>query len=173
MNILVISDSHGRPDRISEAIKLRRNLTDCIIHLGDGTSDLRFCTSCIEGIPTVSVRGNHEDALRVFASDDGSVAELMLDLDGYKLLLMHGHKLGVKGGYERAAEYAYERGADILMFGHTHRPLKIYLPEGSVIGNTLTERPMYIFNPGSIAERSCGVVELLKCGVSMNHFIIE
>ena len=171
MNILVMSDSHGRCDRIIEALKKRRNLTDCIFHLGDGVGDLRFCSSYTNGVPVISVKGNHEDYTRTFL--DNSEHEIMLDLDGYKLLLMHGHRLGVKGGYERAAEYAYERRADMLLFGHTHVPFEKYFPPESVIGNTLTERPMYVFNPGSIGERSFGIVELCRSGISMNHVVIE
>lgn len=171
MKILVLSDSHGRCDRISEALAKRNNLTDCIFHLGDGVSDLGFCTKYTDGIPIVSVKGNHEDYVHSFW--DNTDHEAMVTLEGYRILLMHGHKHGVKGGYDRAEEYAYERGADILLFGHTHRPYQKYYPADSVIGNTLISRPMYVFNPGSIAERSCGIIELCKNGISMNHMIIE
>ena len=42
MNILVISDSHGEPKRIKEAIRLQIKRPDALIFLGDGSQDLDF-----------------------------------------------------------------------------------------------------------------------------------
>ncbi len=173
MKILVISDSHGRPDRIAEAVNLHKNTLDCIIHLGDGLYDTKLCSAYLEGVPLITVSGNHEDATRVFVSGEGAPSELMLNLEGYKLLLMHGHRFGVKAGYERAAAYAHSRGASLLLFGHTHIPFEKFIPEGTMLGDIVTERPMYLFNPGSIASRSCGLIELRHNGVLMSHMTLQ
>ena len=172
MKILVLSDSHGRSDRIAEAIKLHKNTLDLVVFLGDGVNDIRYCTSALEGIPLVSVSGNHEDATSMFLSENRAPSEILLDLDEYKIMLMHGHKFGVKGGVERALFYAYSRGADMLLFGHTHTPYEKYYPEGSELSCGMIERAMYAFNPGSIASRNAGLVEIRKNGVLMSHFCL-
>lgn len=170
MKILVLSDSHGRPDRISEAVKLHRNTLDLVIFLGDGVNDMKYCEERLSGVPVISVSGNHEDATRMFLSDDKPPSEITLELEGYKLLLMHGHKFGVKGGVTRALSYAYAKGADILLYGHTHTPIEKYYPEGTELTFGASERPIYAFNPGSVGEGSAGIVELRKNGVLMSHF---
>ena len=40
MNILVISDSHGRRERIEEAVERQIKKPDAIIFLGDGLRDI-------------------------------------------------------------------------------------------------------------------------------------
>lgn len=173
VKILVLSDSHGRPDKISEALRLQKNTLDCVLFLGDGVYDTKLCSAALGNIPLVSVDGNREDGTRVFLSDDKSKSELLLELDGYKLLLMHGHRYGVKGGCERAVSYAYSRGADILLFGHTHTPYEKYYPEGTELACGISERGIYAFNPGSIANGSAGILELGKNGVLMGHFSLS
>ena len=173
MKILVLSDSHGRVDRIAEAVKLHKNTLDLVIFLGDGVNDTKYCESALAGVPLISVSGNHEDATSTFMSQDKAPSELMLNLDGYKLLLMHGHKFGVKGGLVRALSYAYAKGADMLLFGHTHTPYEKYYPEGTELTSGTSERGIYAFNPGSIGSRSAGLVELRENGVLMSHFCLD
>ena len=172
MKILVLSDSHGRPDRISEAVKLHKNTLDLVIFLGDGVNDMKYCEGALSGVPVISVSGNHEDAVSTFLSGEKAPSELMLGLDGYKLLLMHGHKFGVKGTLTRALSYAYEKGADMLLFGHTHTPYEKYYPEGTELASGTSERGMYAFNPGSIGSGRAGLVELRSNGVLMSHFCL-
>ena len=171
--MLVLSDSHGRPDKISEAIRLQSNTVDCVLFLGDGVYDTKLCSSALGSIPLISVDGNHEDATRVFLSDAGNGSEVLLDLEGYKILMIHGHKHGVKADPMRAVSYAYSRGADILLFGHTHTPFDKYYPEGTELSCGLSERGIYAFNPGSIALGSAGILELRKNGVLTGHFTLR
>ena len=170
MKILVLSDSHGRTDRILDACKLHKNTLDLVIFLGDGVNDMKYCQSKLAGVPVISVSGNHEDATSIFLSEEKAPSELSLTLDGYKLLLMHGHKFGVKGGITRALSYAYAKGADILLFGHTHTPHEKYYPDGTELTFGASERGMYAFNPGSIGAGSAGLLELRENGVVMSHF---
>ena len=59
----------------------------------------------------------------------------------YKVLLTHGHYYYVSAGLDTLRKEAYSRGLDLVMFGHTHRPLSEYDKEltginpGSGVGN--------------------------------------
>ena len=60
-------------------------------------------------------------------------------MGGYHMFISHGHYYYVSMGEERLKEEARARGADIVMYGHTHKP-------------TLTrEEDLITLNPGSIA----------------------
>lgn len=147
MKILVLSDSHGRVDRLSRAVELNRD-ADAIIHLGDGLRDLKYVD--LPDVPIYKVRGNGEDFGAFLGSD--VPRELFTEIGGVKILMMHGHIYSVKSGIDRAACYAMEKGADLLLFGHTHGALERYIPEGSDLGFGKAERSIYAFNPGSIGE---------------------
>ena len=71
-----------------------------------------------------------------------------ITLDGVRILLSHGHLWGVKGGYDAAVADARACQADILLFGHTHRPLCQQLEDG-----------LWMLNPGT-ARTTYGVIEL-------------
>ena len=49
--------------------------------------------------------------------------ELMLDIGPYKVWVVHGHNYYVSMGNENLKREAVERGADIVFYGHTHRPV--------------------------------------------------
>ncbi len=100
--------------------------------------------------------------------------ELLLTFDGYKILLMHGHRYDVKYSLERAISHAATAGADVLLFGHTHTPLEKYIPEGYIAGSTVLEKPLYLFNPGSIGKwhdggYSFGTVSTASNGIIFGH----
>ena len=60
-------------------------------------------------------------------------------IDCYKVLLTHGHRYRVHHGTEEIKDWARANGADIVMFGHTHRPV---IEMDDVIA----------VNPGSISQ---------------------
>lgn len=162
MKILVISDSHGRSDRFREVTKMHADAEE-ILFLGDGVRDAY--SACERAI---CVRGNCD----VFGISDSDVPrERLLCLGGLRILMMHGHEKTVKSGYERALAYACDRGADILLFGHTHAPLEKYYAAGSVIEGRVLERPMYVFNPGSLGDvrSSYGLIEIRNGSVLFSH----
>ncbi len=144
MRIVVISDTHGKSSRIDE-VMARQNGYDMLLFLGDGLRD--FFGK--EHFGAICVRGNCDS---FFAEGLGACvpAERMLDADGFKILMMHGHEWGVKASYERAAAHAVSMGADALLFGHTHKAMEKYYPAGSEFCGTASEKPLYIFNPGSL-----------------------
>ncbi len=147
LKFLVISDTHGRCDRLRRVLSRHRD-ADGIFFLGDGLAE--FEETVLEGgLPTpVSVRGNCDP----LASPYGCLRdeELTLTLGGHRILLLHGHTVGVKGGLGGAIALARRREASLLLFGHTHTPLATYLPEEE-------GGPLWILNPGSLGHPSDGV----------------
>ena len=145
-----------------------------ILFLGDGLRDLSLLDADASA-RLCAVRGNC-DVFSFLAEDVPE--ERFLALDEYHILMMHGHTHDVKYGLERAVTYAASRGADLLLFGHTHEQLSLYYPEGTVMGDTVLARPMYVFNPGSIgAPRgsgpSFGWIDLRSQGIVCSHGSVE
>jgi len=171
MTLLVVSDIHGGGYRLGELID-KHPRHDGFLFLGDGLRDLETEEHRINGLAAVS--GNC-DLMSYFAMKRGGVPEeFMLELDGFRILMMHGHTHGVKSGYERAIAYADRRGADILLCGHTHAPLETYYPAGTEFEGFSLSRPLYLFNPGSLGEPrggapSYGVMEIRNCSVLFSH----
>ena len=143
MKVLVLSDSHGRPGALRQAIEAEN--PHAVLFLGDGLSDAEkmreeYPTLFIEIVP-----GN---------CDWGSLdePERLIELDGVRLLLMHGHTRGVKYSGMNAYYAAKEMGADVLLYGHTHRPMVDY------------DGTLYTMNPGSIRYAGTYGVLLLENG---------
>lgn len=171
MNFLIFSDSHRNVQFLNEAIRRSHN-TDAILFLGDGSGDLGYESRYMD-IPVYSVLGNC-DLFSLFQQNTPK-KELLLHFDEYTVLMIHGHLYGVKSSYEAAAAHAARLGADILLFGHTHKPLEKRLTEGEEIGGVILKKPLYIFNPGSIGQRgedghySFGTLTLSKKGILFGH----
>ena len=127
MLIGLISDTHGlmRPEALAALYG-----ADFILHAGDvgGQSILRE----LGGIaPVQAVFGNVDDPVL------GLPQRLTLTLGGLKIHVSHGHELGSPTPQRLAARYA----ADVIVFGHTHRPLI------QTVGTTL------VVNPGGAGAR--------------------
>ncbi len=159
MKILVLSDSHGRPDRIRAALARQVPPPDELIFLGDGLADLRRCDT--GDVPVLEVRGNC-DAFSIFDTSP-SPEERIVTFCGLCIMMMHGHVWSAKSGIEEAAAHAAQKGADILLYGHTHRRYEGYIPTGETVGGVELKKPLRIFNPGAAGgygEGSFGVVEV-------------
>lgn len=162
MKLLVLSDTHGRVDRVRRLLDLHED-ADAVLFLGDGLSDMARCI--IDPAKLFCVRGNCDGY--AFSSSLYAPDEQRLCFEGYTILMMHGHLHGVKSGTDRAARYAAAKGANILLFGHTHMPLESYLSEGAD-----GEGPMYLFNPGSLGagqEASFGLVQIRNGQILFSH----
>ena len=80
---------------------------------------------------------------------DADNPERLIELGGVRILMMHGHTRGVKSSAMNACYAARECGAQILLFGHTHRPLVDW------------DGTLWVMNPGSIRDRrTYGVITL-------------
>lgn len=154
MYALVFSDSHGAPQYINEVLLRQLSAPDAVIFLGDGLRDLEYCDT--GDAPIYSVRGNCD--LGAFYEDE----EQMIELCGVRIFIAHGHRYSVKSGYTVIAEKAARRGADIVMFGHTHIPLCLTFSAGDRIGDTVLEKALRVFNPGSMREGYFGTLTVIR-----------
>ncbi len=159
MDILIISDSHGRVDNLREVAERCRGARE-ILFLGDGLRDIE--AAWLDD--AICVRGNCD----MFGVQDYP-DERILRFGEYTVMITHGHAYSVKSGFERAAAVAVQRGADMLAFGHTHTPLDIALPEGSEVGGVTLQKPLRVFNPGALKDGCFGTLTL-RDGVPLTSF---
>ena len=131
MKVLIISDTHGRHENLMKVLHEEQPV-DILIHCGDtegGEDWIRQHTTCMS-VPIV--KGNNDFFGRL-------PSELELDIAGFHVFITHGHAYGVSMGTERLVEEAGSRHADIVMFGHTHRP--VIMQSGG----------LWVINPGSLS----------------------
>ena len=143
MKILVLSDSHGRPGALRQTIQ--KENPHAMLYLGDGLYDAEKMREEYPSLPIITVPGN---------CDWGSLdePERFIELGGVRILMMHGHTRGVKYGGMNAYYAAREMGADVLLYGHTHRPMVDY------------DGTLYTMNPGSIRYTGTYGVLMIESG---------
>ncbi|MGQ0643225.1 MAG: metallophosphoesterase family protein [Gemmatimonadaceae bacterium] len=110
MIIGLISDTHGllRP-QVHKALAG----VELILHAGDvGGEEILMELGVIA--PVRAVAGNCDDPTAL-----GIPLALDIDLDGVQVHVSHGHELGVP----RPARLFEKYPADVIIYGHTHRPL--------------------------------------------------
>jgi uncharacterized protein len=125
--ILIVSDSHGSTELLDAIKEKHAGEVDQFIHCGD--SELSEDNESISGFTTV--KGNC-DFYGNFPE------EAMVEVDGYKFLVVHGHLYSVKSSLLSLSYRAEEVGADIVCFGHSH-----------LLGAEKIQDVLFI-NPGSI-----------------------
>ena len=160
MKCIVLSDSHGTPDRIGAVLRLHPD-AEVIFFLGDGLSDL-FDVRLPVSAALLGVRGNC-DFCATLPSGEAAPKTGAITLMGHKIVYTHGDLYGVKYHDEGLLRLAEERGAEIVLFGHTHQKKERYLPT--------EDGGIYLFNPGSLGswERSYGVLMLDEKNVLFSH----
>lgn len=129
MRILIVSDTHRKQENLAWVLEQVAPI-DLLIHLGD-VEGCEYEIAAMADCPVEIIAGNND-----FFSDLDREKELQLGK--YKTLITHGHYYYVNMGITEIKREAIARGYDIVMFGHTHRPL---LDCGKVI----------TLNPGSIS----------------------
>ena len=142
--IMIVSDTHRRHGNLAEAIYNEGHL-DMLIHLGDVEGEEEVIKS-IAGCETIFIAGNND----FFSQLD---REKEIELGGKKIWLTHGHNYYVSLDLKVIEQEAVARGMDIVMFGHTHRPL------------IQIEDELTFINPGSIsyprqADKRCTYIML-------------
>ena len=130
MKILIISDTHGKHDNLSRVLE-QESPADLLIHLGDAEGYEDYIAKQA-GCPLEIVAGNND-----FFSD--LPREKELQIGKYKVLITHGHYYYVNTGIEEIARMAQGRDFDIVIFGHTHRPL------------IDIRKDIIVMNPGSLS----------------------
>ncbi|MCJ8341611.1 MAG: metallophosphoesterase [Cetobacterium sp.] len=149
MKILVISDSHGRSEYIIEAIEKEK--PDLIISGGDYSEDAEEISFAFSDLPFEIVKGNCD------FYDMKHRDELTLDILGKKIFITHGHLYGVKSTYGKIESQGEKIGADIVIFGHTHKP---YLEKKSHVT---------LFNPGALMNKEYGLINIFQDSVDFIH----
>ena len=167
MKIIVLSDTHGRVDRIRELLRRQRSW-DALLFLGDGLRDfgaLDEPPACFRYV------GGNCDGLS-FCSNVPT--ELTLTLDGVKIFMTHGHGYSVKSGRDALAARAISLGADVALYGHTHVREERYISEGTRLCGVTATKGIYLFNPGSLGSPvgslpSFGVIEIRNGQALLSH----
>lgn len=130
MRVLIVSDTHGRHSAFEKVLNEAGKI-DYLVHLGD-TEGGEDYIEAVCGCPAYVLAGNND-----FFSD--CLREMEIMFGPKKAFMTHGHYYYVSLGPERIVEEGKARGADIVMFGHTHKP---FLEE--IDGMT-------VLNPGSLS----------------------
>ena len=114
MKVLIVSDTHRKNDNYIRVLE-RVAPIDMVIHCGD-IEGSEYLIAESAGCPVQMVTGNND-----FFSDLPREKEFMIGK--YKVWLTHGHNYYVSMSNENLKHEARMRGVDIVMFGHTHRPV--------------------------------------------------
>ena len=117
MKILIVSDTHRRDGNLRAIIE-KQSPFDMLIHLGDTEGSEIYFKEWVNNDNCVIhvVRGNND----FFSQTD---KEKEISIGKYRAFLTHGHMYGVSFELETIKEEARARKVDIVMFGHTHKPL--------------------------------------------------
>lgn len=144
MRLGIISDTHNllRP----QVFDVFRNV-DRILHAGDiGDADILTGLEAIA--PVTAVWGNTDDmAIRA------RVPEIVeTDIDGFRFLLVHGHQLGSPTPESLNQSWP---DAEVIVYGHTHRPLLAIVDQVVTVMNPGGAGPFRFGLPASV-----GIMEL-------------
>ncbi len=114
MRILIVSDTHRHEENLEIVLQREKNL-DMLIHLGDSEGSEDYIHTIAE-CPCYIVKGNND-----YFSDLNR--DIKMTIGKYRVLLTHGHHYYVSLGTETIISEGRAQDMDIVMFGHTHRPL--------------------------------------------------
>ena len=130
MKVLIVSDTHKKNDNFFRAVELEEPL-DMVIHCGD-IEGSEYAISARAGCQVEMVAGNNDFFSQLPMEREFGIGK-------YHIWVTHGHHYYVSVGTEVLKEEARARGADIVFFGHTHRPMLDL--DGDVV----------VVNPGSLS----------------------
>lgn len=151
MNVLVVSDTHGRIEPVVRYMLQNERLFEKVFHLGDHYKDALAIASAT-GREVIGIKGNCDPYADV--SEDK-----IIEIEGKKIMITHGHLYGVKYSLLRLHLHALESGLDMICFGHTH------------VATQAFEDGVMLFNPGSASEPrrggypSVGLVSISQKGI--------
>lgn len=130
MKVLIVSDTHGNHRNLDKILEVAGKI-DMFIHLGDVEGGEEYLDAVLD-CEKHMVRGNND-----FFSDLPKEEEFCIG--NYKVFITHGHGYYVSLDSEYIKEEGKSREADIVMFGHTHKPF-FYKDEEIIV-----------LNPGSVS----------------------
>ncbi|MCM1046386.1 MAG: metallophosphoesterase [Candidatus Gastranaerophilales bacterium] len=129
MKILIVSDTHRKNENYFKVVEMHR--PDMVIHCGDAEGSESALMQAA-GCPMKIVLGNNDFFSNLPREEEFAIGK-------YRVWLTHGHNYYVSMGNETIKREAVARRMDIVMYGHTHRP--VVDRDGSVIA----------INPGSLS----------------------
>lgn len=131
--IVVCSDTHGRDGhRLADQVAEDVADAELVIHAGDFVTEAALAAFEDAAEELVAVHGNvDEDAVR-----DRLPTERTLTIDDVRIAIVH----TVDGGAAGLATFGRAHDADLVVFGHSHRPGYEWTGE------------LGLLNPGSHAE---------------------
>lgn len=129
MKVLIVSDTHRKNENYFVAVEQEK--PDMVIHCGDSEGS-EYALTEAAGCPVYIVPGNN-DFFSVLPR------ELDLEIGPYKVWVTHGHNYYVSMSNEHIKREALIKGVDVVLYGHTHRP--VVDKSGKVIA----------VNPGSLS----------------------
>ena len=157
MKILIVSDTHRQNQNYLNLVNSLGKL-DMVIHLGD-IEGSEYTIQQAVNCPVEMVSGNND-----FFSNFPS--EKTLQIGKYRVMITHGHRYCIGMGNEMLKEEAVAQGVDIVMYGHSHKPV-VDIDDGIIA-----------INPGSLTyprqdgrKPSFIIMELDKNGDA--HFTIN
>jgi len=185
----IVSDLHCNIDGLDRALETMGRV-DALLCLGDSIYQYRFSNAVIgrlRALDALTIQGNHEE---VFLGAGGARARSHQDIDrrsldwlaerphrhelnigGKRILMVHSTPWEPRGAYVQPTSSELDRfgeaDADIVLYGHTHRPVV------RRIGRVL------VVNPGSAGESrdprnggrlSCAVLDTVSEEVAMHDF---
>ncbi len=113
MKVLIVSDTHKMNENYFRVVEQQR--PDMVLHCGDAEGS-EYALTEVADCPVHIVLGNND-----FFSE--LPREIMLDIGPYKVWVVHGHNYYVSMGNENIKMEAMAKGVDVVVYGHTHRPV--------------------------------------------------
>lgn len=130
MKVLIVSDTHKSHRNLEKVLETVGNI-DMFIHLGDVEGAEDYISALVDC--PAHILGGNNDFFSVLPREEEFF------IGDYHVFITHGHYYYVGMDEERLKMEARGRGADIVMYGHTHRP------------SFTKEEGLIVLNPGSIA----------------------
>ena len=150
MKVGVLSDSHDNLDSAADVLSVfLRERAEAILHLGDVCSPRLIEPFSASGIPLVGVFGNNDSdkaGLRAASGNRFHRGPHICEIGGRRILMSHSFD-------ELQGEIGDGGKFDLVLFGHTHRPLTMRVGRALVI------------NPGEACgfmsgRATCAVIDL-------------
>ncbi len=106
MKIIVVSDSHGKPDVLEEIVKCHPD-ADMFLHCGDIEAESFV-------YPEYQVVAGNNDVFYDYPN------RRIVDVMNHRILIVHGHQYSFSRRLEEMATDAINNQCDIVCYGHTH-----------------------------------------------------
>ncbi|MDO9573654.1 MAG: metallophosphoesterase [Candidatus Contubernalis sp.] len=136
MKIAVFSDTHGNVIMM-EKVLITMDTVDLVIHAGDFYRDAVKLSQRLPSLNVKAVVGNCD-------YPNTSPPELILELEGIKIYVIHGHSLDPGDFYNALIDEGKRVKAQLVIFGHTH------------LASRFEQEGIIFLNPGSISSPRMG-----------------